>query len=129
MLLRERVGIEMAVRRRRRAVYATTALFLTLGEIAASTAAAFTAAAGLQGFSAGFSLGVATLLAIDSSFKVRERAAWHHAAFLQLRAIDGALEREAARRPSHPLEDDFQSILADQPIDLLASATELCCAP
>ena len=129
-LLASRVHAEMATRRRRRAVYALFALCLTMGEIVCSTLAAFLVATDEHLEVAGvLSLVTTTLLTFDSALKIREHASWHHAAFLSLKKIHSSLAREARHMPTHPLQHDFDDLMADVPIDLLTSATELCCPP
>lgn len=124
-----RVAEEMTVRLHRRAVYSVFSLALTFGEIACSTGAAFAIFAEAYDASAALSMLVTSLVAVDTALRVKERAAWHHAAYLQLRNINSALIREKTRQRTHPMQEELDALVADAPIDLVASAVELCCKP
>ena len=124
-----RVAEEMKLRLHRRAIYSLFSLVLTFGEIAASAGAAIAIFAEAYDASAALSMLVTTFVAVDTALRIKERAAWHHAAYMQLRNMNSALIREKTHRRTHPLQDDLDALLADAPIDLIASAVELCCKP
>lgn len=128
-MIETRVAEEIALRLRRRAIYSMLSVVLTSMEIACSTASAIAIVVGSYDVSAAFSMAVTSLVAVDTALRIKERAAWHHTAYLQLRNINAALIREKTHRTAHPLQQDLDDILADTPIDILASAFEVCCAP
>lgn len=124
-----RVAEEMKLRLHRRAVYSLFSLILTFGEIAGSAGTAIAILNEAYGASAALSMLVTSLVTVDTALCIKERAAWHHAAYLQLRNMNSALIREKTRRRTHPLQEDLDALLADAPIDLIASAVEVCCKP
>ena len=128
-MIEVRVAEEMGLRLHRRAVYSLFALALTFGELVCSTGAAVAIYLGSFNASAVFSMLVTTFVTVDTALQVKERAAWHHSAYLQLKNINSALIREKTRGREHPLQEELDALLADAPIDLFASAVELCCKP
>ena len=124
-----RVADELEIRQHRRAIYALFSLILTLMEIGFSLGSALAIFMEKYDASAAFSMSVTAIVAVDTAIRVKERAAWHHAAYLQLRNINSALLREKTQRKTHPLQEELDALLADAPIDLIACATEVCWKP
>ena len=123
------VSVAIAERRRKLAIYSSVSLVTIVLEIGLALFAAFMMANAMYDASTAATMLVTVVVTIDTSLRIRERAAAHHAAYIRLRHIQYRISREASGATTHPLLEEYEEIQMSAPVDLISGACGLCTSP